>query len=366
MKKVLGILFLSFALLSWVACGSSGGGTESDAYVAPDTTLTDTPIGDTPIVDTDDVTHPDVVGDTPVDVPVDVPVVDVPCVPACGALICGLEPLCHTSCGTCDDTKGEVCAADQKSCVVPTCSYPTTWGPVGIVATAQIPSVAAEIAANCPDYSGDGVGDNGLKGLAGAANGELQKALDGGSFGIILEFAGVTDFVNTPKFTLNGLFGTPKVALGTEMYIDKSAYNPLTCKPLISFDNGAIAAKALTAGPSLFTLTIPLQGTMLAFTLQQAQVKAAITDGGVNATAGYLAGILTKEEVDAALVVAKESCNVPTPPDACGYISMAEKFIPFLFDLDLNADGTKDAASVCLALTLKGGTVLGFPPAATP
>ncbi|HEY4059565.1 MAG TPA: hypothetical protein VGM39_23260, partial [Kofleriaceae bacterium] len=46
------------------------------------------------------------------------------CVPACGDRECGLDPVCHTPCGTCDS--GETCSA-QGSCegAEPTC-IPTT------------------------------------------------------------------------------------------------------------------------------------------------------------------------------------------------------------------------------------------------
>ncbi len=42
------------------------------------------------------------------------------CVPDCGARECGLEPVCYTSCGTCDPTT-EVCTAEGQCECVPSC-----------------------------------------------------------------------------------------------------------------------------------------------------------------------------------------------------------------------------------------------------
>jgi len=404
MKNLLAYTFLSLALFSWVACAASdeAPGPTGDAVAdgnldavegaeATPEGIVDTPIETTPdatpdvTIDTKPDTTPGDEGTVNPDAEVPAPdaeipspdaeipppdVTDVPaevCVPDCtGNKICG-DDGCQGLCGTCDDPTKPVCAVDQLSCVAIACDLPATWGKAGVVATMESPGTADAtfIKEQCPDFSGDGNGDNGLKSLASTINPELKKALDGGTIGIIFEFKDVTNFTDTASFQLVGLIGEPEAAGSNNYLLDQMSYKIDTpngeCLPLISFEGAKITASALAAGPSEFVLSIPVEalGGILAFTLQKAQIKATLTDDGVNATGGVIAGVLTKEQVDATLAKIKANCAV-NPTDICDYIGTAEAFLPMLFDLDENKDGKKDAASICMKFTLKGGTVTGY------
>jgi hypothetical protein len=249
------------------------------------------------------------------------------------------------------------------------CELPIAWGRIGVVSTMETPDATEDafIELQCPDFSGDGKGDNGLKSLASTVNPEIEKAIDAGDIGIIFEFRSVTDFANTASFMLVGLIGEPDKADTTEYLIDQMSYKLETpsgeCDPLISFDSAKIASGVMSAGPSQFVLSIPVEslGGILAFTLDNAQVKATITDNGVNASGGVIAGVLTKDQVDATLAKIEAQCMV-NPTDICDYLGTAKTFLPTLFDLDQNKDGKKDAASICMKFTLKGGVVTGMKP----
>jgi hypothetical protein len=286
------------------------------------------------------------------------------CQKSCTGKVCGPDG-CGGLCGSCDDPTKPVCAEDQSECVAIACAMPATWGKVGVVATMESPGTAdADFIKNsCPDFSGDGAGDNGLKSLASTINPELKKALDGGDIGILFEFRDVTDFVDTASFKLVGLIGAPDPAVADTWLLDPMSYKIDTptgdCPPLISFDGAKLASGALAAGPSQFVLSIPLQGMLLEFTLEDAQIDATVTDAGVNATDGIIAGVFTKEQADALVAKLEAQCAVE-PTDICSYLGTVKAFLPMLFDLDQDKDGKKDAASICMKFTLKGGTVTGL------
>ncbi len=286
------------------------------------------------------------------------------CNPDCTGKVCG-DDKCGGLCGTCDDATKPVCKADQSECVAVACTFPTTWGKIGVVATLQTPGDAAGVAL-CPDFSGDGKGDNGLKALASTINPELTKAIPS-SIGIIFEFVGVDDpTADNAGFKLVALIGKPTATGATTYTVDQASFDLTAtsgeCPPLIYFDGAKITSKALAAGPSLFTLTLPIAalGGNLTLTLQQTSVAASITNANVDATAGILAGILTKDQVDATLAKLEATCAGPNPPSLCSYLGTAKAFLPMLFDLDQNKDGKKDAASICMDFTLAGGTITGM------
>ena len=270
-------------------------------------------------------------------------------------------------CGTCDDPAKPVCGP-TGTCGPSTCTFPTTWGKVGVVATLQTPGDAAGVAL-CPDFSGDGKGDNGLKALASTINPELTKAIPG-SIGILFELVGVDDpTADNPGFQLVALIGKPDAADPTKWDVDPASFDPATpsgeCRPLIFFDGARIASHQLTAGPSLFSLTVPVAslGGDLSLTFEQTHVVADLTDGTVAATRGILSGILTKNQVDAALAKLQITCAKPNPPSGCTYLATSKSFLPMLFDLDQNQDGKKDAASLCFFFTLQAATIVGLVPA---
>jgi hypothetical protein len=51
---------------------------------------------------------------------------------------------------------------------------------------------------------------------------------------------------------------------------------------------------------------------------------------------------------------------VINPTDVCEYLKTRTGGLGFPFDLDLDKDGKKDAASLCFRFTLKAGTIVGL------
>jgi len=281
------------------------------------------------------------------------------CTPDCTDKVCGDDGCAGETCGTCG--MDEECYMGE--CVGP-CTLPDAWDPTGMMTSLQSPADAEVVGNICPDFSGDGKGDNGLKALASMINPELEKALAGGEMGILFEFLGVA----TPDdFTLVGQVGAPESDGATAFLIEAAGYDPL-CEPLITFPNSSITDGELAAGPSVFTLDLAALGVdevPLVLSIGDTQITGTVTESGADGvvvTGGVLAGVLTKELVDEALATAEEACNVPEPESFCSYLSVAKQFLPMLFDLDLDEDGIEDAASVCFVYTLDKATISGFVP----
>ncbi len=281
----------------------------------------------------------------------------------CGAKVCGSD--CNGGlCGLCDDPAKPYCDA-SGTCVAPVCTFPTTWSKVGVIATMQTPGDAAGVAA-CPDFSGDGKGDNGLKALASTINPELAKAIPS-SLGILFEFVGVEDtLADDPGFKLVALIGKPNAADPTKWDIDPASFDLTTysgeCKPLIFFDGAKVTSKKLAAGPALFSLTLPIAelGGNLTVNLKQAQLSATLTDGTGAATDGILGGYLTKQDVDGTIAKFEAACAGPNPPSACSYLGTAKEFVGTWFDPELNPAGNVPVLPLCFQFTLVGGTIAGL------
>ncbi len=288
------------------------------------------------------------------------------CTPNCDGKECG-DDGCGGSCGDCTDPNKPVCS--KEGICIEKCTLPETWGGVGVITKLETPADAAEVGQICPDYSGDGKGDNGLRQVASYANPEIQKAIAQGDMGILFEFEGVTDFVNTPAFDLNGLVGEPESEGSTNFLIEKKAYDPDTCEPLIAFENAELASGTFHAGPSIFILDLAALGVdevPLVLKVGDAQLSGDVIAGGpdgVTVQNGILAGVVTKQLIDEALAIAEEQCNVQEErPAFCSYLGMAKGLLPMLFDLDQDGDGKKDAMSVCFKYELGPAKVTGYKP----
>jgi len=229
------------------------------------------------------------------------------------------------------------------------------------VATLSLPSDATTVAQKCFDYTGDGKGDNSFSLLATYINPLISTGGSSGTLGTLFEFSGVKDFANTASFPLNGLKGLP-TGSGNGYELDPSSYDG-ACHPLIQFKAAKIAGKALVAGPSPFIFQFPLQGGSLVFAMEQSRIKATITSGGaggVTATGGVLGGVVTQEAMDQTLAIAAAACSGSNAPSYCDYLGMLQGILPNLMDADLNKDGTPDAYSICLFLTLSPAKVTGY------
>ncbi len=392
--RIFTVLLATAALVGWVACGGDDGDEK-------DTTTTDTVqevspevIQEVAVETVEEVTHPDAVEETAPEVVQEVVeevtpevVEEVICVPSCGTRVCG-DDGCGGSCGDCGTDK--TCDPLQGICI-DNCDWatdkPMTWGPVGAVSALQTPADAEVVKATCFDYTADGLGDNGLKGLAGQVNGPLADAVNGGDIAILFELFGVTDFQNTASFQLNGLMGEstaePPATTG-DFYIDESSYVTEICQPMIYFKNAKIENGVLSAGPSEFRLSIPIsEEVMIDATLIQAQLKGTIANGdaatGFELTGGVLSGVLTKEELQTAIDTLQAECDAAPAtdkPSYCSYLTVAKSAMNLLFDMHQvkGEDGSLtfvpkskenpgDAASVCLTYTLSKAKVIGYKPA---
>jgi len=372
--------------------GACAGGASSDA----DVTAPDVPGQDaSDVVDADD---PDVPADRDT---ADVAVPDAPdasdlgpdvvldtadaaadadaCVPDCSNL------RCWDGCGgACSCPYGLNCDELHDRCPNPICYWPvdkpTTWGPVAVVNAIQTPADATVVQTTCFDYTGDGKGDNGAKALAGQVNGPLADAIANGQLAILIELAGVTDFTSTASFQVNGLLGTSTAtppATSGDFLVQEASYVRDICKPMIDFDGSTIAAANLSAGPSQFQLSIPLeQDLVIDLTIIQARLKGTIQPGatvdGFALEGGVLSGVLTKAMLDTAIAKMQAFCQAAptgTKPTWCNYVN-ATPVAYTTFDLHDEGDGTfsakskdkpGDAMSVCMTFTAVPARIVGFP-----
>ena len=269
------------------------------------------------------------------------------CTKQCADKECGPDG-CGGVCGSCP--QGQFCNASGK-CEVSQCKLPETWGPVGAIATASIPSNAT----GCPHNAND------LVFIAGMANPEIQKAIDKGQMGIMLEFQGVSDFNNTASFTLAGLLGEPTAQGGTEFLVDPRSYKAEDCLPLISFEDASISNGLLAAGPSEFYLNLPIPqlGGNLEMTLKEAEITAKIQDGAVTAKDGFIGGYALKEDLDPIFQNLKDQCNTDKSKPWCQYAQYFDMINMFYKDYTIGGV-KKKALAVCLSFTLKGATIKGY------
>ena len=282
------------------------------------------------------------------------------CVPDCTGKACGADG-CGGDCGGCPD--GQACGP-AATCVTPTCSLPQAWGPVARVATMVVPKDAAVIAAKCPDRTGDGAGDDALAAFADVLNPLLKQELDKGWYGAVAEFVGVTDFLGAPPFPLNVLAAGTDVYAGTDRWVRPASYDPATCAPRIRFDGATLAAGVLAAGPASFQGTVAFPGLAVPAAVQDVVVSGRVTvvPAGLAVTDGVLAGVVTRASILAMVPALQAACGVLPAPAWCPQLA-ALTLVPAAFDLDLDGDGIKDAASLCVQFTMAPVAILGLSPA---
>ena len=176
----------------------------------------------------------------------------------------------------------------------------------------------------CFDFNGDGEADNGLGGLLASlgsflgdslgdegVNGLIQEQIDDGTLTILFEQVGLDSADDDEELTLNGFFG----AMEDDAYtVDPTSFIEGTSTPYISFNNAAIAGGVLTAGPSLFSVTIPLGefGFDIALDAADTQIQSDVTAGdmgGLNWTNGILGGVVPMQQLVDALNGLGASCD---------------------------------------------------------
>ncbi len=360
--KTLWISFLVLAMAAAVACSDS---TESPMTDLQDTAQdlgTDTPEDPGPgDVGPEDIGPSDIGPEDigPSDIgPDDIGPGDVApdaCQRVCTDKVCGADG-CGGTCGTCDS--GKTCNASGKC---EACVNPTTWGPLGMVATAAVPKEATTVETVCKDFTGDSKGDNALASFATNLNGPLQDEITKGFYGAVIELVGVTDWTNATTLTLNAMAAGTETTGSTDLYVNPNFYNPGTCQPYIQTSSASIAAGKLTAGPTDVSMSYRFQEMDLTIAIKQLKVQGDVTHSadGITLANGVVTGYVTKEAIDAIVAKMKDRCDAANPPDWCESEDVLD-LIPAAFDLDLNNDKTKDALSLCAQLTLKPAKILGY------
>jgi|GEM_PF-2161109 len=318
-----------------LACGSSGGGSED--------------VADTSGPDAVEVS-PDVEEVSP-DVKPDV------CEAQCGGKECG-DDGCGGQCGTC--TAPATCDANG-ACVDECVALPSTWQAAGVVDTFATVDTDAAVEELCPDVSGDGLGDNALKAIAGLVNPEMAAVLADGLPAIAFEFVDLGDGADDSVF-VNGFVGQLDLDSGVVL-IDPASYDPGQCTPKVHLPATVDASGVLSAGPGDVPLIIPYEGLIIQATIQQARLTGHLvsTANGVTLSGGILAGVLAKAEVDAQLASLETQCGGAEPVSFCEYLPVLKDLLPtLLYDLDLDDDGENDAGSACMQFTLKPATIGGY------
>jgi len=176
----------------------------------------------------------------------------------------------------------------------------------------------------CFDYDGDDQADNGLGGLLqslgsflgdslpeGGVNGLIAEQIASGELAVVFEQVGLDDATNDDAVVLNGFFGA-NADDGTFL-ADSSSFIEGTSQPYISYPNGAIVDGVFTAGPSLFSVTIPLGdlGFDIALDASESRIWANVSagaDGGLIWTNGRLGGVVPLIQLADALNGLGSSC----------------------------------------------------------
>lgn len=276
------------------------------------------------------------------------------CEPDCGSRICGPSP---NGCGSCGECPVGTCT-EAGTC---DCENPTTWGPLGMVLTGEFPN-ATESATICPDFSGDGVGDNAVAPFADVVNGELQDTINKRFYGAVAEFIGVEDWTNQDSFTINVFAAGTEDPESTALYANPLWYNPAICTPWIHAQDAKIDGGTLEVPPHDYFASATWRGMMAEGTVKMAQLTGTVasTGGGVTLTGGVLAGVVTKADIDAAILVVQARCaDEEDRPSFCDNLGILD-VVEGIYDLDLDGDTVKDAASVCVKFTMGPATILGY------
>ena len=250
----------------------------------------------------------------------------------------------------------------------------------------------------CFDFTGDGVPDNKLGTLLATLESQfnvnelISDAILDGSISIVFEHSGLDDAADDDQVGLNGFICDSensyedKAAGNGDFTADVSSFVPGTMTPLIAFGSAAISGGVMTAGPSLFVLSLPLlEGVDLNLTIHDTQIEATSSAGsngtGLDLTDGKLGGVIPLGELYNALNAFSDSqcsclgldgpliswmgegttavcssdyetdaCNADSSTATCSTIAGACGLVTTLLkaDIDTNANGVKDAISIGL------------------
>lgn len=294
--------------------------------------------------------------------------------------------------------EGEVCASGACAAAGDPNEYAFS-GDASYLSELTVPGMGESC---CFDFTGDGVPDNKLGTLLATLESQfnvnelISDAILDGSISIVFEHSGLDDASDDEEVGLNGFICDSddsyedKAAGNGNFTADASSFVPGTATPLIAFGSAAIAAGVMTAGPSLFILSLPLlEGVDLNLTIHNTQIEALSSPGtsgtGLDLNEGKLGGVIPLGELYNALNAFGESqcsclgldgpliswmgegttavcssdyetdaCNADPDTETCSTIAGACGLVTTLLkaDIDTNANGVKDAISI--GLNFKG------------
>jgi len=311
----------------------------------------------------------------------------------------------HTMVATaCAD--GEVCAGG--ACVLE--GNPADYvfsGSATYISELTVPGVG-EVC--CFDYDGDDVPDNKLGNLLATLESQFNvneligEAIVDGSISIVFEQTDLAGHTDDDAFGMNGFICESEStyedkAAGNGVFLaEASSFVPGTAAPLIAFGAASIAGGLLSAGPSLFVLSLPLlEGVDLNLTIHDTRIEATATAGsngsGLDLSDGKLGGVIPLGELYSALNAFGDSqcsclgldgpliswmgegtpascnsdydveaCNADSDTEVCSTIAGACGLVTTLLkaDIDTNANGVKDAISIGLNFTGVSATLDGL------
>ena len=274
------------------------------------------------------------------------------------------------SCSTGDACKNGVCSADKSKCgCQPVFSDNVSHVKKLLMGTSGVPGQGLDVdkkANTCtPEGSCSGGIDNAFSLLADIANPELEKSFASGSLTLLYEHVAMK--TNGQTFVMNFYPGNDPGGCDGQTqscgyYVEKSALNQTTCKPVVAFNNAKIVGNKFTAGGpgSTFPFSAPVQdGLELALTLSNASIDATVTVAGgkITSMTGVLGGAIAKEAIMAAI----DAVDPSSFPAGLTKDSI-KGLLGFLLanDIDTNGDGTKDAVSIGLVFDANAGFILGL------
>lgn len=207
-----------------------------------------------------------------------------------------------TACGA-----DKTCAAGACVDVGDACDYmfDTRVSYVTEIKVVKSPAGAPSASDCCFDFNDDGKSDNALGNLLTNdlvlgffnVNTTLQEQIADGGLVLLLETKNVTDIANASNVTVNGFYGADadddltNNATGMSAFtVNPSSFTPNTMSPVIAFSGASIASSTLTAGPSIFRLSIPLLGASLDLAINGTRFESAVAAGPAGADKGLAMG----------------------------------------------------------------------------
>ncbi len=208
-------------------------------------------------------------------------------------------------------------------------------------------AIAARDDPNCRDINGDGRPDNAFGPAGPIVNGDLQQSVDDEQLNLLPIAPGLLPPGTDGVFDFGVLYGSPE-ADAYRVSPDSLDEDGL---PLMLFPGTRIADGALNAGPGTFLLTLRNGDEEAELRIIETIITGdmSVNDAGVTLNDGWVTGIVTEEDFQAALVI--------VPPDF-------RALVPLLIqpDVDQDGDGQNDAYSACVSASGSPASVVGYPP----